>query len=58
MTIRNPVSPLGVDESNSTKTGLINIRERLALLYGECASLETGVSGGVFTAKLIAPKES
>ncbi len=53
--IQNPVAEKGADTSGH-RLSLDNIAQRLALIYGERASLETGVEDRIFRAALRIPK--
>ncbi|CAA9339271.1 MAG: hypothetical protein AVDCRST_MAG11-2897 [uncultured Gemmatimonadaceae bacterium] len=46
---------LALDASHRPGVGLVNVRERLALLYGEAASLALTQDGGVVRARLTVP---
>lgn len=52
----NSIHPAGVsDKADSTGIGLVNIRRRLGLIYGQDAVLEIDTSQSVFTVNLFIP---
>lgn len=58
LTVANPLPPDTGPNAEGTQTGLKNIEQRLHLLYGGAARLETRRAGNRFTVSLTLPRET